>query len=158
LRLQRRMSKLRCRDRTLRKHCGPRRRCRSGGLTPSRSLNSVELRSTPDAIFAVISAKVWRALLITVGPLQAEYVTENKGNTYLSKRTFYLRKCLGEGRIAAVRLTLVFLQYGTSARLVAPLICMPAPEHALSRDSRVRINGTPQCLEESSLRRVRFPA
>ena len=29
-----------------------------------------------------------------------------------------------------VRRLVVFLQYGTSARLAAPLICMPAPEYA----------------------------
>ena len=42
----------------------------------------------------------------------------------------------------AVRYTIGFLQYGTSARLAAPLNCMPAPEYALPRESRVRINGT----------------
>jgi len=60
--------------------------------------------------------------------------------------------------MCAVRRFFGFLQYGTSARLAAPLICMPAPEYALPRYSRVRINGTLTCLEESSLRRVRFPA
>jgi len=44
----------------------------------------------------------------------------------------------------AVRRTHGFLQNGTSARLAAPLIRMPASEHALPRDSRVRINGTLQ--------------
>jgi hypothetical protein len=48
----------------------------------------------------------------------------------------------------AVRRTHVFLQNGTSARLAAPLIRMPAPEYA----------GRYKCLEERSLRRARFPA
>ena len=50
-----------------------------------------------------------------------------------------------------------FLQYGTSARLVAPLICMPAPESFAARAAKGKHKGRPG-LEERSLRRVRFPA
>jgi len=69
-----------------------------------------------------------------------------------------LRKYPIQGRMLTVRRFLVFLQYGTSARLAAPLKCMPAPEHALQRHSRFRVNGTLKSLEERSLRRVRFRA
>jgi hypothetical protein len=52
-----------------------------------------------------------------------------------------LRNSLIQGRISAVRRFFGFLQYGTSARLAAPLICMPAPEYALHRFSRFRVDG-----------------
>ena len=52
-----------------------------------------------------------------------------------------MRNCLVQGRISAVRRFFGFLQYGTSARLAAPLICMPAPEHALHGYSQFRVNG-----------------
>jgi hypothetical protein len=67
-----------------------------------------------------------------------------------------LRKYFARSRISAVRRFFGFLQYGTSARLAAPLNCMLAPEHAFPRYSRVKISGTLKSLEESSLRRVRF--
>ena len=60
----------------------------------------------------------------------------------ISKAEFGLRKCLGQGTMFMVRRFFGFLQYGTSARLAAPRNCMPAPEYALPRESRVRINGT----------------
>ena len=84
------------------------------------------------------------------------YQIENKGDNLMFVVDFGLRKSLLQSRISVVRRFFGFLQYGTSARLAAPLICMPAPEYALPRHSRVRINGTLTCLEESSLRRVRF--
>jgi hypothetical protein len=58
--------------------------------------------------------------------------------------------------MSEVRRFFGFLQYGTSARLAAPLNFMPALGFALSGYSRVRVNGTLESLEESSLRRVRF--
>jgi hypothetical protein len=84
------------------------------------------------------------------------YQSENKGDKLISVFAYRLRKRLVQGRISVVRRFFGFLQYGTSARLAAPLICMPAPEYALPRNSRVRISGTLECLEESSLRHVRF--
>ena len=42
--------------------------------------------------------------------------------------TLGLRKHLFCGKIWKVRRSVIFLQNGTSARLAAPLICMPAPE------------------------------
>ena len=69
---------------------------------------------------------------------------------------FGLRKSPDQGRISAVRRFFGFLQYGTSARLAAPLICKIAPEFALTCNARVRVNGTLKGLEERSLRRVRF--
>ena len=58
--------------------------------------------------------------------------------------------------MSAVRRFFGFLQYGTSARLAAPLISMLAAKFALPRYSLVKVNGTLKCLEESSLRHVRF--
>ena len=68
-----------------------------------------------------------------------------------------MRKSLIQGRIVEVRRFFVFLQYGTSARLAAPLNFILALEVAISLYSRVRASGTLTSLEESSLRRVRFP-
>jgi hypothetical protein len=69
------------------------------------------------------------------------YQIENKGDNLTLTALFGLRKSLVQGRIFAVRRFFGFLQYGTSARLAAPLICMPAPEYALHRNLRFRVNG-----------------
>lgn len=83
-----------------------------------------------------------------VAQASAMYLFENKGYIEQAVIRFGLRKSRFEGRIHLVRRSGVFLQNGTSARLAAPLICMPAPEYA----------GRYKCLEERSLRRVRFSA
>lgn len=63
------------------------------------------------------------------GPPSHQIIVNISVSTAL-RSTIALRKWASRGKISVVRRTLSFLQYGTSARLLAPLICMPAPEYA----------------------------
>ena len=57
------------------------------------------------------------------------YQVEIKDDKLIWAVDFGLRNRRVQGTIIPVRRTFGFLQYGTSARLEAPLIQMPAPEH-----------------------------
>jgi hypothetical protein len=72
------------------------------------------------------------------------YPSENKGINLTLMVDFALRKSGVRSTIRAVRRFFGFLQNDMSARLAAPLICMPAPGYALPRYSRVRVNGDAQ--------------